>query len=225
MAAVEHDLGAYYARRSESYERIYAKPERKVDLRTLEALLPDCFSRRRVLEIACGTGWWTPHGARDAADWLATDLNPETMAIARHKALPSCVRFQVLDALTLQALEVACFDGAFAGHWWSHLSLAQLPPWLALLHGRMAPGARVVMLDNAYVEGSSTPITRVDGQGNGYQLRSLDDGSQHEVLKNFPSEAQALQLLQQAARIGGRQVRQAHWHAVGHYWLLDYVLA
>lgn len=218
------DMAAYYARRAEVYERMYAKPERQADLRALESLLPGCFAGRRVLEIACGTGWWTPHGARDASDWLATDLNPETMTLARHKTLPACVRFQKLDAFSLVGLEAMPFDAAFAGFWWSHLSLAQLPQWLSLLHGRLVPGARVVMLDNVYVEGSSTPIFRVDDAGNGYQLRPLDDGSTHEVLKNFPQEADARRALQQAAQIGGRAAVDVRWHVFEHYWLMEYTL-
>jgi demethylmenaquinone methyltransferase/2-methoxy-6-polyprenyl-1,4-benzoquinol methylase len=45
------------------------------------------------------------------------------------------------------------------------------------------------MIDNAYVEGSSTPISRQYPEGNTYQIRRLQDGSEHEVLKNFPTEA------------------------------------
>jgi demethylmenaquinone methyltransferase/2-methoxy-6-polyprenyl-1,4-benzoquinol methylase len=42
-------------------------------------------------------------------------------------------------------------------------------------------------MDNTYFEGSSTPVSRRDAEGNTYQQRRLDDGSSHEVLKNFPS--------------------------------------
>ena len=44
-----------------------------------------------------------------------------------------------------------------------------------------------MFIDNRYVEGSSTPVSRVDDEGNSYQQRRLEDGSVHEVLKNFPS--------------------------------------
>ena len=111
-------LQSYYAQRAGSYERIYQKPERQAELRALEAWLPGCFAGRHVLEIACGTGWWTPHGARDAAAWLATDLNPETLAIARAKALPACVQVSQLDAWRLDTLGTQRFDAAFAGFWW-----------------------------------------------------------------------------------------------------------
>lgn len=45
----------------------------------------------------------------------------------------------------------------------------------------------VVFADNNYVEGSNHPVTRADAEGNTYQRRQLDDGSEWEVLKNFPS--------------------------------------
>lgn len=217
-ADVSDTMAAYYARRAASYERIYAKPERQADLRALEAALPPLFTGRRVLEVACGTGWWTPHCARDAAAWLATDLNPETLAIARTKPLPASVQFATVDAHALQGLDGQVFDAAFAGFWWSHVLLQRLPSWLETLHARLQPGARVVFLDNANVPGSSTPLSRTDAAGNTYQQRLLDDGTRHEVLKNFPTRDQAIAML-------GPRARDPHWHAAGYFWLLHYTLA
>jgi SAM-dependent methyltransferase len=208
----------YYARRAASYERIYHRAERQAELREIEAGLPGAFAGRQVLEIACGTGWWTPHGARDAASWLATDINAETLAVARTKVLPPCVRFAIVDAHTLAGLPAgAGFDAAFAGFWWSHVPLQRLDGWLDTLHARLARGARVVMIDNLYVEGSSTPMARRDADGNTYQRRALDDGSTHEVLKNFPGRNEVF------ARLGSR-ARDRQWIVYPHYWLLSYRL-
>ena len=215
--AVIEEMRDYYARRAAYYERVYFKPERQSDLRAMEDWLPTVFAGCQVLEIACGTGWWTPHGARDAASWLATDLNPETLAVAHTKAMPEGVRFATVDAYTLAELGEQRFDAAFAGCWWSHVPLQLLPGWLATLHARLLPGARVVMLDNSYVQTSSTPLTRRDAQGNTYQDRTLDDGSVHEVLKNFPDADEAIALL-------GSRARKAQWFEWEHYWALSYEL-
>jgi demethylmenaquinone methyltransferase/2-methoxy-6-polyprenyl-1,4-benzoquinol methylase len=217
---VVQDMQRYYVERAPIYERVYHKPERQADLRTIEAWLPGPFAGRSVLEVACGTGWWTPHGARDARAWLATDLSPETLAIARSKPLPACVRLASMDAYSFAEIGQQTFDGAFAGCWWSHVPLQRLPGWLQTLHARLVPGARVVMLDNAYVPASSTPVTRTDEAGNTYQDRSLDDGSVHEVLKNFPDRDAVFALLSATGR-----VRQAEWIAHTHYWVLTYTLA
>ncbi len=217
MSDVVQSMAGYDARRAAYYERVYAKPERQADLRAMEAALPALFAGRRVLEIACGTGWWTPHGARDAADWLATDLNPETMAVAKAKALPACVRFATVDAYTMAELDGQTFGAAFAGCWWSHVPLQRLPAWLETLHARLQPGARVVMLDNSFVQTSSTPLTRRDAHGNTYQRRTLDDGSVHEVLKNFPTPEEAFAVL-------GPRAVNPRWTAHEHYWVLSYSL-
>ena len=211
------DMIAYYARRAAYYERVYFKPERQADLRAMEAALPACFAGRRVLEVACGTGWWTLHGARDASAWLATDLNPQTMAVARHKPLPACVQLATVDAYTFAELGGQIFDAAFAGCWWSHVPLARLRSWLNTLHARLEPGSRVVMLDNRDVESSNTPLSRTDDQGNTYQRRQLDDGSVHEVLKNFPTREQAFAVL-------GPRAHNPQWTEYDHYWVLSYGL-
>lgn len=209
----------YYLERASYYERVYQKPERQADLRQMEAALPTFFAGRRVLEVACGTGWWTPHGARDCASWLATDLNDETMAIARRKPLPEGkVRFQVADAYTLAELGQERFTAAFAGCWWSHVPLQRLRSWLDTLHRHLLPGAQVLMLDNSFVQTSNLPISRHDAEGNTYQIRTLDDGSSFEVVKNFPSAEQAMATL-------GPRARDARWMDFQHYWMLAYQLS
>lgn len=218
VPATPASMAAYYARRAAEYEQVYAKPERQADLRRLEAALPPLFDGRHGLEVACGTGWWTPHAAARAASWLATDLNPETLALARTKPMPPAVRLQVVDAYTWAGLAPdERYDAAFAGFWWSHVPLARLGPWLASLHDRLRPHARVVFCDNREVPGSTTPVSRRDGDGNTYQQRRLADGSSHEVLKNFPTRAQAEALL-------GPRATGMQWIESTHYWLLTYEL-
>ncbi len=243
-ADITESMREYYAQRALYYERVYHRPERQADLRAIEAWLATQFAHLDGLEIACGTGWWTPHAARDARSWLATDLNPQTMEVALRKALPAAVRFATVDAYTLQGLgayqpdgasvlatskapkapkapkestRAARFDAAFAGCWWSHVPLQRLPGWLALLHDHLASGARVVFLDNSFVQTSSTPLSRRDDSGNTYQNRVLDDGSQHEVLKNFPTPDQAILAL-------GPRATDVQWLPYTHYWVLSYAL-
>jgi demethylmenaquinone methyltransferase/2-methoxy-6-polyprenyl-1,4-benzoquinol methylase len=61
-------------------------------------------------------------------------------------------------------------------------------------------------------------LSRRDADGNTYQQRTLDDGSTHEVLKNFPRRDEALQRL-------GPRARDAEWIDHAHYWILSYTLA
>src|SRR5262245_32114325 len=176
----------YYARRAKEYERIYQKPERQADLTRLRDFLEGAFVGLDVLEIACGTGYWTAVIARTAASVLATDINDEVLAMARTKSTTQAtVTFQRADAYALPDFPRK-FPAGLAAFWWSHVPKASRSAFLQGFHRRLLPGARVIMIDNIYVEGSSSAVIRTDADGNTYQLRQLEDGSSHEVIKKFP---------------------------------------
>jgi SAM-dependent methyltransferase len=208
----------YYDRRAPEYERIYQRPERRGDLRELASVLAALVAGRDVLEVACGTGYWTRLLAPRARSWLATDAAGETLAIARGKVYPpGRVAFAVADAYALAALP-GSFDAALAGFWWSHVPRPRLAGFLAQLGRRLEPGSRVVFFDNRYVPGNSLPVSRRDADGNTYQLRRLDDGSEREVLKNFPAAAE---LLSAAARAGAGAPSVVE---LRYFWCLTYVV-
>jgi demethylmenaquinone methyltransferase/2-methoxy-6-polyprenyl-1,4-benzoquinol methylase len=212
------ELLDYYRRRAGEYEAIYAKPERQADLARLRAVIPARLAGRRVLEVACGTGYWTVLAARSAKAIVATDAAEEPMRIAQSKDYAGHdVRFELADAYALSP-SLGRFDGALAIFWWSHLPLSRIGAFLQSLHARLQPGARVVMMDNLYIDGSSTPIAERDAEGNTYQLRTLADGSENRVLKNFPTEAEL------RARLAP-QARAFSYQALEYYWLAEYELA
>jgi len=207
------ELLEYYRRRAGEYESIYAKPERQADLAWLRSHIPQRLAGRRVLEIACGTGYWTTLIARSAASVVATDAAEEPMALARAKDYPpGSVRFAHADAYALDA-ELGQFDAALAVFWWSHVPLSRIAEFVASLHRRLEPGARVVLMDNLYVSASSTPIAERDAEGNSYQLRRLADGSETRVLKNFPTETELRSHLPLQS-----------YRALEYYWVAEYAL-
>jgi 2-polyprenyl-3-methyl-5-hydroxy-6-metoxy-1,4-benzoquinol methylase len=207
-------LADYYAKRAAEYERIYAKPERQADLAALRARIGKIFKGKHVLELACGTGYWTEVIASKAAQVTAIDMNEEVLKIARTKPNAAKVTFQRGNVYEIPDLG-RVHDALFAGFWWSHVPLEKLDGFLKEISSRIKPGALIAFLDNRYVEGSSTPVSRRDAQGNGYQSRNLDDGSTHEVLKNFPSESE---LIQRVSRHGWG----AHVDLLPHYWMLTW---
>lgn len=208
------ELADYYARRAAEYERIYAKPERQADLAALRARIAGLCAGRRVLELACGTGYWTDLIAGTAAQVTAIDVNDEVLAIARSKPNGGKVEFVRASVHGIPDFGRA-HDVLFAGFWWSHVPLGGMDGFLAGALQAVAPGALAAFLDNRYVEGSSTPVSRRDAEGNSYQARALADGSTHEVLKNFPDESD---LLRRASRHGWG----AHVDLLPHYWLLTW---
>ncbi len=209
------DLAAYYAKRAAEYERFYDKPERKAEYAALRERVAGMLAGRRVLELACGTGYWTKVMATTAAEVTALDLNQEVLDVAASKNLPKDkVSFGICDAYALPDLGRR-HDALFAGFWWSHVPLEKLEGFLNDISSKIKPGALIAFLDNRYVEGSNTPVSRRDAQGNSYQARKLDDGSLHEVLKNFPDDAE---LLRRASAHG----TQASVEDFRYFWLLSW---
>ena len=145
----------------------------------------------------------------------AIDINPETLAIARSKNFPSDrVSLEVADVYDLPPRYNA-FTGAFAGFWLSHVPRAERRRFVETLHQALSPGAVVVALDNRYIEGSSTPVSHVDVDGNSFQRRRLADGSEHIVLKNFPSEAELIAEISDCSSA-------IEYTTLDYYWVLKY---
>ncbi|HEU5123765.1 MAG TPA: class I SAM-dependent methyltransferase [Verrucomicrobiae bacterium] len=213
------ELGDYYSKRAAEYECIYTKPERQPDLAKLKSLVSEIFQGLDVLEVACGTGYWTEIIASTAQSVFATDINPSVLEIARAKTfLKNNVRFEEASALNLQNVRGKTFSGGVATFWWSHLEKSILPSFLAQFHQCLSPGATVVFLDNKFVAGSSSPISRTDAQGNTYQKRRLLNGEEFEIIKNFPGREELEVMLSASAN-------NFQWIDFEFYWLASYQLA
>jgi SAM-dependent methyltransferase len=207
----------YYAARATEYDKIYAKPERQADLRQIETWLPSVLTGRSVLEVACGTGYWTQFFAPYCPRVLAVDSALETIQVAKSRVPAEKVEFVIGDAYNLPP-QPTLLGAGFAGFWWSHIHHARVGEFLRGFHAALEPGAPVVLLDNRYVPGSSTPITGQDTEHNTYQTRLLSDGTSHRVLKNFPSEREVVAAVSPFAT----GLRYHEWE---HYWALEYAAA
>jgi ubiquinone/menaquinone biosynthesis C-methylase UbiE len=204
----------YYRARASEYDAIYSKPERQADLRRIEQWLPSVLAGRSVLEVACGTGYWTQFFAPHCPRVVAIDAAPETLRIAQARVAGTKVEFVVGDAYDLPA-QAEPLGAGFAGFWWSHIPHDRITAFLQGFHTALEPGAPVVLLDNRFVAGSSTPISERDSAGNTYQTRQLADGTAHRVLKNFPSKQELLA----AVSAWATGVRYHEWE---YYWALEY---
>ena len=208
------EMKDYYAARAKEYDKIYAKPERQQDLRAIEQWLPTKFADAEVLEVAAGTGYWTQFIAPVVKRMVALDASQETLSIAKTRAGCADVDWVVGDAYQMP-LAGQKFDAVFAGFWFSHIPREKLPAYVKYLNGFLKPGARVIFLDNLYVEGNSTPLSDRDAAGNTYQTRPLADGSTHKVLKNYPTELELSDLVSSFSR----QFSYLTWQ---YYWAFDY---
>ena len=117
------EMADYYKERAPVYDRVYGYPERQADLRFLEAHLQEVFRDRRVLEIAAGTGYWTPYISKSAKSILATDREVAQLDQLLKRRCECPVDTRIQDAYHMDRLvdEGKSFSGAFAGFWLSHV--------------------------------------------------------------------------------------------------------
>lgn len=217
MTSADATMKAYYAARAPYYDAVYDKPERRADIAFLKAFLSSRFAQRSVIEVACGTGYWTQCIAPVAAAMVATDATAEPLEFARLRPDTEKVRFLLADAYSLPA-GLGRFDAAFAGLWLSHVPVSRRSEFLSSLHEVLQPDACVVFIDNSEIQCNELPIVERDTQGNTYQHRHLRDGSVHRVLKNFPSEAELVAMINGIGRL-------PRYRQLENFWLFEYVVA
>lgn len=215
--AISRDLTQYYAQRAQEYDHgVYLKPERQENIAALRVMFQEALAGRDVLEVACGTGFWTIPVAETAASVVATDVNGEVLQVAQSKPHPrDKVRWVQTDTYILDGVD-GSFSAAFAAFWFSHIPKSRRLEFLNALHSKLQPGALVVLVDNIYVHGSNNPqAEHVDGEGNTYSCRKLEDGTQWEIVKNFPAEEELRALL-------CGQAEDVDYRQFDYYWVLSY---
>jgi demethylmenaquinone methyltransferase/2-methoxy-6-polyprenyl-1,4-benzoquinol methylase len=193
MSLVE-DVLRYYAAREPEFDRSagYLDPASEPLRAPIKTRFQTYFEGRDVLEVACGTGYWTQAIAQSAKSILSVDANPAMVAHARRRlAHLSNVRVELADAYVLAGVE-GPFTGACALWWWSHIPRTLTESFLSALHRKLAPGARVLFADELPYE---APSRTFDTDGNGIEERTLSSGQKFQIVKNFPTATEMQQIL------------------------------
>jgi ubiquinone/menaquinone biosynthesis C-methylase UbiE len=197
---VNKNLTTYYKDRAKEYDKVYQIPAEQDDLAKATAIFQRLFKAKSVLEIACGTGYWTEQISKTASSIFATDINKAVIDMARTRHFNCEVTFQVADMNRLSLDKY--YDGLFGGFIWSHIPLQDLDQFLQKIKNLITPKGEIVLIDSRPVDGTSHDkkrITRIDPFGNSFQTRTLENGTTHEVLKNFPGNNFLVDKLSQIA--------------------------
>jgi SAM-dependent methyltransferase len=139
-----------------------------------------------VLELACGTGHWTPLLARRARSVTAVDAASEVLTLARQHAGGLSVEFVQADVFGWQPPRR--YDTVFFGFWLTHVPPARFAAFWAMVGAALAPQGRVCFLDSSNRERERERV--LPGQPAPSVWRRLRDGSQHRVVKVFYSPAE-----------------------------------
>lgn len=209
---VNTDMAAYYALRNNFDEEDVENPDAMDDLDQIMDRLLELMSAQRVLELACGDGYWTDELAECAESVMATDINPSLLEMAKSRELPEdVVQFAVMDACEPQI--DGDFSACFAGFWWSHVKRQDQLDVLKRMRDVVGKDSLLMLIDNSFVETEKTTIARTDLDGNTYQIHALPNGERYEIVKNFPTDST---LRKRFSSI----LRDMRIQRYEHYWML-----
>jgi SAM-dependent methyltransferase len=170
----------------------------------------------RIVELAAGTGWWSPLLAGKGELW-AYDGAPAALDRARDRLLAHGLRahLHVRDAWAEPDDPPA--DALFCGFWLSHVARDRLDPFLGLVRRWLRPGGRFAFIDSLPDEASGAG-DHAPAQGD-VAIRRLDDGREYRVLKVLRS-APELQAALEAAGLRDVEVRTS-----GRFFVLGTAIA
>ncbi|GGV28460.1 hypothetical protein GCM10010277_10600 [Streptomyces longisporoflavus] len=134
-----------------------------------------------MLELACGTGQWTPLLAARARTVTAVDAAPEVLAIARQRTASAAVQF--LQANLFEWQPPRRYDTVLFAFWLSHVPPARLPGFWSAVAAALVPGGKAIFIDDG-----PAAVAEEEVLANGSSpavLRRLDDGSRYRVVKVF----------------------------------------
>ena len=139
-----------------------------------------------IVELAAGTGWWSPLLA-SRGELSLYDASAAALDRARERLVAHCLRahLHVRDAWAEPDRKV---DGVFMGFWLSHVARERLPAFLALAHRWLKPGGRLAFIDSLPdpASGAVDHPTPADDRS----LRRLDDGREFTIVKVYYEPAQ-----------------------------------
>lgn len=206
----------YYRHRAAEYEQIYFReiPERRKEIDDEADRLRALVAGKAVLEMACGTGYWTKVMSETAAQVTASDIWPEMLAQAKQKQFGCPVDFIAADMFAHPWPEKA-FDVVAVGFWFSHQPKQEFDKFFELLWRPLKPGGRIWLIDNnPPAEGTHHEFVRKDEFGNSFKRRYLENGEQHVILKNYYEEEELRQIFEPTMRIERMTYKNYYWSVV-----------
>jgi len=209
-------LEEYYRARAPEYEQIYYRdhPARQAELAAEAKRLVALASGKTVLELACGTGYWTRVMSQTAARITASDIAPEALVEAGKKQYGCKVSFIAADMFT-HSFGEGSFDLVALGFWLSHQPRQEYDRLFDVISRPLKKGGLIWMIDNnPPAEGSAEMSCQTDEFGNNYKHRFLSDGRSFVILKNYFSRKELETIL--GSRLGIRSLvhDEYYWSSV-----------
>jgi ubiquinone/menaquinone biosynthesis C-methylase UbiE len=182
----------YYDERASEYEEAYVlgtgtssitDPEVFRREAALLAGIIKGFARGRLVDLACGTGYWLPHYVARCSSITLVDQAPRMLDESRKKiaSLDAHDRITIVqDDVLEHPFHPGSFDSALVGFLVSHLTEEQERVLFERLYAMLDAGGRFLILDSAWSPERARFNAKVERQE-----RRLNDGTRFEIYKRY----------------------------------------
>jgi demethylmenaquinone methyltransferase/2-methoxy-6-polyprenyl-1,4-benzoquinol methylase len=187
------DMVAYYEARAAEYDDWYLRRGRyehgpihdaawNAELDAAGRWLDSLPITGRIVELAAGTGWWSPLLASKGELWMY-DAAEAPLARARERLVAHRLRahLHVRDAWADPDGPPA--DAVFAGFWLSHVERDRTAAFLDLVGRWLAPDGRIALIDSL-PDPSSGGLDH-EPSADDRSVRRLDDGREFTIVKVY----------------------------------------
>ncbi len=209
-------LVEYYCQRAKEYEQIYFRdvPDRRKEIDdeaiNIKALAKD----KTVLDIPCGTGYWTKIISESAKKIVAADISLEMIEMARSKEYQIPVEFVQCD-LNFPPFEPHSFDLVVLGFWFSHHPKQDYEALFKILKSLLKENGLIWMIDNnPPAEGAVSNSVGKDEFGNNQKKRWLDNGEEFIIIKNYFEKEDLSRIFVQSFDIQQLTHNKYYWSAL-----------
>lgn len=195
----DEEMRRYYAARAPEYDEVYTRQDPLIklawdaDLDQATLWLDRLPLEGEIVELAAGTGWWSPLLAQKGELWLY-DINEEPLEMARERLLAHGLRahIHVRDAWAEPDRRV---DALFTGFWLGHVGRARLGDFLDLCRRWLKPGGRFALIDDQ-------PDPAYTPTADDMQLRRLADGREFTIPKVYYAPEEVDEAMRRAGFAG-----------------------
>lgn len=154
-----------------------------------------------VLELAVGTGSYTPALLASATSVTVVDASSESLRLARSKLAAFASRLTILEADIFSWRPTRRYDTVFFSYWLSHVPPIRFDAFWQLVADALAPDGRVFLIDSTGIDGdisytstSGSSYRAHDNPADQVSRRELDGRTYHVVRIAWRSAELALRL-------------------------------
>jgi hypothetical protein len=191
--ASDPDTVAYYEARAAEYDDWYLRRGRyehgpihdaawNAELDAAGGWLDSLPITGRIVELAAGTGWWSPLLASKGELWMY-DAAEAPLARARERLVAHRLRAHLHVRDAWAAPDGPPADALFAGFWLSHVERNRTAAFLDLAGRWLAPDGRIALIDSL-PDPRSGALDHEPPAGD-RSVRRLDDGREFTIVKVY----------------------------------------